>query len=259
MYLMFGDEADHSQPSKKKFFVYGAVFVPINSVKALHTEVELARRQAGLANTDSLKSASSTKPEGMSAKEHRDLKNAVMTKAREVGNVKFCAQVVLHDLASNQSHNDLVLWGANTILGKFNEFLGENKTFGYAVLDKLPVDDPYSYLKEKFQLGMVFPGKASIRLDRILGFAQAVDGSSHMCSVADVMLGAFRYCVNEPDNEEAGKAMYPTLVNMMWNYERDGVRVLDERGLIFRPQDIKVAKYQAEYVALSDRLLSYIS
>jgi hypothetical protein len=37
------------------------------------------------------------------------------------------------------------------------------------------------------------------------------DGTSHLCSVADILLGAFRYCVNEPDNEEAGKAMFPTL------------------------------------------------
>jgi hypothetical protein len=36
----------------------------------------------------------------------------------------------------------------------------------------------------------------------------------------DVMLGAFRYCVNEPENEEAGKAMFPTLMRMMWKRER---------------------------------------
>jgi hypothetical protein len=259
MYLMFGDEADHAQPSKKKFFVYGAIFVPINSVKALHTEVELARVKAGLAKTDSLKSASSARPKTVSIEAYRDLKNGVMTKARDVGNVKFCAQVVLHDLASNQSHNDLVLWGANTILGKFNQFLWETKTFGYAILDRLPVPDPYSFLREKFQLGMTFPDKSSKRLGHILGFAHAVDGSSHLCSVADVLLGAFRYCVNEPDNEEAAKAIYPTLVSMMWNYERDGKAVFDDRGLVFRPQGIKAPQYQADYDALSARLHGYLS
>jgi hypothetical protein len=259
MYLMFGDEADHQQTRGKKFFVYGAIFVPTNSVKTLHFDIELARVQAGLGRTDSLKAASSTRPKSMSPQEHRDLKNIVTTKAREVGNVKFCAQVVLHDLASNQSHDDLVLRGANTILGKFNEFLRENKTYGYAILDRLPVENPYPYLREKFQVGMTFPDNSSKRLDRILGFAQAVDGSSHMCSVVDVLLGAFRYCVNEPDNEEAGKAMYPTLVSMMWNVERDGKPVFEERGLVFRPREIKAAQYQAEYDALSQRLLSYLS
>jgi hypothetical protein len=36
---------------------------------------------------------------------------------------------------------------------------------------------------------------------RILGLGHGADGRSHLCSVADIMLGAFRYCVNEPDNE----------------------------------------------------------
>jgi len=52
--------------------------------------------------------------------------------------------------------------------------------------------------------------------------------------------------------------MYPILVSMMWKYERDGKPVLDERGLVFRPQEIKVAQYQAEYDALSQRLLTYL-
>jgi hypothetical protein len=65
MYLMFGDEADHQHTAGKKFFVYGAIFVPINSVRALHTEMDLARAQAGLANTDSLKAASNTRPKGI--------------------------------------------------------------------------------------------------------------------------------------------------------------------------------------------------
>jgi hypothetical protein len=36
MYIMFGDEADHGQNKGKKFFMYGAVFVPTNTLAALH-------------------------------------------------------------------------------------------------------------------------------------------------------------------------------------------------------------------------------
>ncbi len=42
MYLMFGDEADHNQTDGKKFFVYGGVFIPTNSLAALHAVVEKA-------------------------------------------------------------------------------------------------------------------------------------------------------------------------------------------------------------------------
>jgi hypothetical protein len=92
MYLMFGDEADKEQTAGKKFFVYGAVFVPTNSMASLHAEIEKARKEAGLVNTDSLKSSSNSRPEGFPPEKHRVLKNTVMKLAREVGNVKFCAQ-----------------------------------------------------------------------------------------------------------------------------------------------------------------------
>jgi hypothetical protein len=224
---------------------------------ALHIQIEKARKAAGLADTDSLKFASSTRPKSMTFVAHRDLKKTVMLLAREVGNVTFCAQVTLHELAQNTGHDDLVLWGANTVLSKFNLFLDEDKSHGYVVLDKIPVEHPYRYLKEKFQIGLTFPPKPSIRLDRVLGFAQAVDGSSHMCSVADVMLGAFRYCVNEPKNEEAGKAMFPTLMSMMWKRERNGKTYVNNCGLVFRPANVKEPKHRAEYDGLVERLQSY--
>jgi len=257
MFLLFGDEADSDRGRGQKFFVYGAVFAPTNSLQALHAEVEKARADTGLKTTDSLKFASRTKPQSMSADAHRGLKKEVMRLAREVGNVKFCAYVMLHELARNQEQNELVQWGANSVLGKFNEFLEESKSHGYALLDRMPVDNPYAYLKEKFQTGNSFKDK-QIRLDRILGFGHVCDGSSHMSSVADVMLGAFRYCVNEPDNVEAGKEMFPVLMSMMWKRERGGKIYVNNCGLLLRPLKIDVAKHQAEYDILLSRLQSYL-
>jgi hypothetical protein len=244
-----------------RFFVYGAIFVPADNMPPLHTQVERARIGAGLANTDSLKFASKTRPNNMTFEQHRDLKKKVMSLSRNVGDVTFCAQVTLHDLARNKNHDDLVLWGANTVLSKFNQFLRERKSFGYALLDKIPVKYPYRYLKEKFQVGLTFPkqSKPPMRLGRILGFGHAVDGSSHMCSVADVMLGAFRYCVNEPENKEAGKAMFPTLMDMMWKQKRNGKTYVNDYGLAFRPAKITIQKHQDEYKALIERLESYLS
>jgi hypothetical protein len=79
-----------------------------------------------------------------------------------------------------------------------------------------------------------------------------------MCSVADVLLGAFRFCVNEPENEEAGKAMFPVLLNMMCKRERDGKSYVNDCGLVCRPTNIKEQKHKAEYDSLIDRLQSYV-
>ena len=105
---------------------------------------------------------------------------------------------------------------------------------------------------------LTFQDNPSIRLDRILGFSQAADGSSHLCSVADILLGAFRYCVNEPDNEDAGKAMFPALMKMMWKPERGGKADVNDCGLVLRPVKIQEPKHQAEYDSLTQRLQEYL-
>jgi hypothetical protein len=258
MFLMFGDEADREQGKGKRFFVYGAIFIDTNRMPALHDEIEKLRSKAGLAATASLKFAGATRPKDMPLEAHRDLKNKLMYAAEEIGGVKFCAQVTLHDLARNQEHDDLDLWGANTVLGRFNRFLTEHNEYGYVLFDRIPVQRPYRYLKEKFQIGMTFRDRPSIRLERVLGVGHAVDGSSHLCSVADVMLGAFRYCVNEPENEEAGKAMFPILMRMMWKRERQGRIYVRECGLVLRPKVINESKHQQEYDALIERLEGYL-
>jgi len=258
MFMMFGDEADSEQGRNQKFFVYGAIIVPTDRVADLHAAIEGVRRAADFAPTDSLKSASRSRPKSMTPATHRNAKKSVMAVARDVGRVRFCAYVILHELARKRSHDELVLWGANTILGKFNEFLGEQNSVGYATLDKIPVEHPERYLREKFQVGLTFPGKSPRRLERVLGFSQAVDGTSHMASVADIMLGAFRYCVNQPENPEAGKAMFPTLMSMMWKRQHRGKFYVGNCGLVLRPVKVDEPRHQAEYDRLIERLESYL-
>src|SRR5262249_1204941 len=135
MFLMYGDEADRDAVEGKKFFVYGAIFVPTNSIPALHAEVERLRVNAGMRSTDSLKSATTRRPQSLTADSHRALKQDVMKAAKELGNVRLCGQVTLDELARKQTHDDRVLWGANTILGKFNTFLDEQRAYGLAILD----------------------------------------------------------------------------------------------------------------------------
>jgi hypothetical protein len=73
--------------------MYGAIFVPTNTLAALHRAIEQARGDEGLATTDSLKSSSRSRPATMSAQQHRDLKQKVTALAREVGNVKSKADI----------------------------------------------------------------------------------------------------------------------------------------------------------------------
>jgi hypothetical protein len=210
MYLLLGDEADHEQRMGARFFVYGGLFIDIARVQALHAAVAGIREEIGFRPTDSLKFATNDRPAHITKDQHTEAKRRVIAAAHE-HDAHFSAQVTLHELARNTNHDELVKRGANTILACFDRFLERAGDYGLALLDRLPVRDQYLYLREKFQVGLSFPNNAVRPLKRILGLASTCDGASHLASVADIVLGSFRYCVNEPERDIAGRAMLPNV------------------------------------------------
>jgi hypothetical protein len=259
MFLMFGDEADAEQGRGQKFFVYGAIFVEVDAAKTLHTAIRDLRDKNGFAATESLKFADSTRPQELTREEFRDVKKEAIRIAK-VHDVKFCAYLTSHALARNRTQDDLVLFGANTLLGKFDEFLGTDRDdCGIALMDRIPVEHPYRYLKEKFQTGLTFPNGDTRRLERVVGLASTTDGASHLASVADVLIGSFRYCVNEEERDIAGRAMFPDLVRLMWKRRLNGRNIVQDYGLVIRPQEVRFEPHKTEYQALIDRLQGYLN
>jgi hypothetical protein len=259
MFLMLGDEADAEQGKGQRFFIYGAVFIQVHNVKALSDAVEAIRKEAGLNPTDSFKFADKTRPEGVTKEAFREAKSKVLDLAAKYG-IVFCSYAILHELAGNQTHEDLVLFGANTLLGKFNEYLGTYKdTYGVVLFDRIPVAHPYRYLKEKFQIGLTFLNGQTRRLERIMGLASTCDGASHLASIADILVGSFRYCVNEPDKDVAAKAMFPKLVKVMWKKYEKHVPYVTDLGFILRPQTVNEQHLRKEYDALVVRLRGYLN
>jgi len=68
------------------------------------------------------------------------------------------------------------------------------------------------------------------------------------------VLGSLRYCVNESDKDEAGKAMFPGLMRLMWN----GTKYVRERGFTLRPEVVLSRRYRQEYNELVERLQGYL-
>jgi hypothetical protein len=259
MYLMFADEADRERDRGQRFFVYGAVFIDAVHALALHADVEAARQRKGFRPTDSLKFADSTRPEALSRDHHREIKAEIMEIAHARG-VKFCAYAMLHEMARDRTHEELVQWGANTLLGKFNEFCSLRPNgHGLAFFDRMPIAHEHRYLREKFTIGLTFPNGAERRLEKVIALASTCDGASHLASVADIVLGSFRYCVNEPDRDIAGRQMYPNIVRLMWKRDVNGRSVLREYGLVLRPQNIAAEQHRQEYAGLLARLEGYLA
>jgi hypothetical protein len=180
MYLMFGDEADADQGRGQKFFVYGAVFVDAENVQPLHDGIQDIRDKFGYGHTDSLKFSGC--PKDITYDEHREVKKQIVKLARK-HDVVFCAYAVLHAIAKGETHDNRVRFGANTLLGKFNQFLEQQHDVGIAVMDRIPVKDQFKYLRNKFQLGVEFQPGGTRRLENIAAYTATCDGASHLASI----------------------------------------------------------------------------
>ena len=115
MYLMFGDEADAEEGR-------GRDFVDQAEVGRCTSASRSSGRTPGSRKAETLKFASKTRPAAVSMDAHRDVKRVMIALAEELG-VTFCAYVILHAIGRAQNVDDLVQYGANTALGKFNECL----------------------------------------------------------------------------------------------------------------------------------------
>ncbi|WP_312136771.1 hypothetical protein [Brevundimonas sp.] len=252
MQLMFADEADVEQGRNQLFYVAGAIFIAADRTRELSDTIFEIREARGFRAGDPLKFAVRNRPDHVSADEHRSAKQDVMAAAAAHG-VTFCAYVMLHELALEQGQERLVQYGANTLLGKFNEFCGEPGVGpGIAMFDRMPIGNEFAFFREKFSRGLTFPNSDDRRLENVISYASTCDGASNLSSVMDIVLGAFRYCVNEPERDVAGRQLLPQVARLMWR--RAGANPLRERGLVMRPSNVRVPEHRTQYEGLRDRL-----
>lgn len=257
-YLLFTDETNQRPAQDAKFFIYGGVFFPTNQLREVHNLVETARLSNNFRPEDEFKFDTRSCPDHITPDQHKAAKKAVLNGCMNLG-VRFVTCLVLHDIALRRPIKTLLSWGANSVLCAFERFLEEENATGISIVDRLPFDGSFQYLQEKFQVGLTFPWGGNRKLVRIHLFSFSCVGASHACSAIDIILGAFRYCVNKRDRIQAARNMLPRIVSMMW-HKRENNRVkIKEYGLLFRPKDIKVEEYKREYDELTQHMVNILS
>ena len=246
MHFLFTDETNLPSDPTAKFFAYGGLIVPPGKLTPLHAGIVEIREAAGYRPTDELKFQTSARPGHVSVEQCTTAKNRVVELCTNL-ECRFIAYVVLHAIAKNRPISEVVTWGASHVIGKFNFFLSTVTGDGVVVVDRLPGASEYSLLADRFTKGLTFPDGSQVQLDRIKLFASSCSNASHASSAMDIVLGTFRYCINQPKNVPAARAMMTNISKLIW-CERDGENLYPfERGLIFRPKDIKSGAYKKEY------------
>jgi hypothetical protein len=252
MYLLLTDETNLPTDPGARFFAYGGLFFDVDKLPRLDELIAEARTANGYRPRDELKFETNAKPRQVTVQQARQTKEAVLQACLEVEAV-FVVQVVLNALARRQSQETLITYGGNEVLAAFNAWLQRQQSHGIVAVDRFSSAAEYRYLIDKFCSGLQLPGGQTLPLDRIKLFTSTCCNASHASSAMDIVLGAFRYCINQPRNLEAARVMMAQVVRLLWHTGHGNRLVV--HGLMRRPREVRVAAYQAEY----DWLLEWIN
>ena len=160
----------------------------------------------------------------------------------------FIAYCVHHNVAKGVSLGERNEYALNTVLWGFHRFLDFQDDHGLVVLDQLTRRERYVLSRLNAE-GLLIEGRV-VPMPRIVGVAEAHVEWSHCLSACDVLLGAFRYCVNKPETK-ASEDMFPPVVERLW-YREDasGRRYIREWGFFLRPKQVKSGRIRARYAEL---------
>ena len=256
-YVLLTDETNQQPSEQARFFIYGGVFLPCSALPDLHELVRAARADAGYQRSDDLKFDTRSRPAHVTRAQHTAAKRRILEGCAQL-DIKFVAYVVLHEIARERSLEQLVRWGVNTVLSTFQRFLEREDEWGMCIVDRLPFAHGHRSLEETFQLGLQMPNNRRRVLSRVLMLAETTQRESFISSAVDVILGSFRYCVNERERHRATAAMLPHIVEMMWSRREGDTVYVREYGLLFRPIEVRSQRYRREYDRLADHFVALL-
>ncbi len=254
MYLLLTDETNRQPSTNTRFFIYGGLFFDLVQLPKLDQKIAQIRRRAGYVPTDPFKFNTKSRPKQVATEAHTAAKRELLLACQEL-DCRFIVNLTHHEIAKNQNQKIQVMWAANRMIGRFNHFLsryvGDD---GICVVDNLPKDTQWNYLREKHTRGLVLPDRET-PLDRIRLFAASTINASHVMSAVDVVLGAFRYCVNNPQNVDAARLMMRDVVRLIWHQKVGDTYHLIGRGWIQSPKNLdEYPTFKPEYDKLAQHI-----
>jgi hypothetical protein len=252
MYLLVADETNRSASASAKFLIYGGLIVPMAALPDLSVAIEGIRSRYGYRPQDEFKFDTRSRPDSVSPTAAKDAKKDVVAVCGQM-NCRFVAQVSLHALIMHRTPEEQLEFAINTILLAFNQFLIREEAHGLCLIDNFPSKRQWAFLANKFSTGLTFGAGKSRRLDRIHAYGATCAGAGHVNSVMDIVLGSFRYCVNESANDDAARDMLRAVMPLMLSAQGQDGRITGY-GLLLRPKSINAPAHKREYDSLVKRL-----
>jgi hypothetical protein len=250
MYLCYTDETNVD--AKSDFFIYGGIIIAPESAASLSADIDAIRKARSFKPEDDLKFTGANRPEHISPDDHKEAKAEVLRAAASRG-VKLLA-VLSHQKIVAKDFDRARTYGINIVCANFDRYLDDVGSVGIVLVDRFDDALLAEHLREKFSVGLTFSGTTTTRkLDRVLAFHQAFIGTSHFASVIDIVLGAFRFAVNNR-NDPTKAMVVKELLTLVGPLFLNPVAI-PARSLYFTPERVMIRPYFDECLALRQFLV----
>ncbi len=216
MYLVFTDETNKDDESTT-FFLVGGVAIPADVAHEIHAQIEAIRTKYGYRPGDSLKYSRASKPPHVSNEAFNSAKSEVLDLCAKYS-IKIFLYACHHLIAETRTPEVKFQWGCNGILLKVNQFLKGVNDHCLVLQDRHPVEGEFQYYRRRFMESQPSDTACKFKLDRVLGFGSTCDGASHLASIADIALGSYRFCINNPEKDIVNGVLMPRLLASTWGY-----------------------------------------
>lgn len=259
MHWLVTDETNKTA-AEGDFFIYGGLVLTDAQVKVMHQELSEIRLRYGYLSADDFKIQARSRPPHVSPENALGARVAALAAANEAC-VRMIVYVIHHGIASGGGPERTIRFAINSVVSSFHRLLEAGDAMGLVLVDRMDEKYAYPHLKQLFQHGHLLNTGTTISLgDRIVQYGMSSNNASHISSLVDIALGAFRYCANTAcgkGDDNAAQKMFPTLAQLMWGREVNGEKRVGGLGYIARPKGISAPLYQSEYSLLASRLSAF--
>lgn len=242
LHVLFCDETEVDRPSGYKFSITAGIVLKEDQIRSLCTLLTQEREQLGLQPTEPLKFSSKEKPERLTDEEWLNAKRAVLEGMASQG-VALLAHIVLNNIAAKEGPE----WAIDALVGAFDRLLECDGGCGIVIADH------WKYKRE--DMADVATGKVGIygsSAPYVMGVATAHVEAMMPLQLADLAVGALRFCLGRPDFD-VSKTLFGYMRQMIW----PGFGTADPPdawfwggGLELRPSEVMVTTYANEYKSL---------
>ena len=238
MKLIVSDETNR-EAADGRFFLMGALVFDADRLGEIHHDVMAIRQRYGFRPDDSFKYALANKPAHVTKAGFDKAKGDALDLLAERGVLGF-VYLCHRQICDPRGEQEKFQWGADGILWPIQRYLQGQSDYAISLQDRHPVEGEFDYYKRRFAHAAA--GKGTHQLSNIVCFGSTCDNASTFSSLADIFVGSFRFCVNNPDKDRVCSLLLPKLLGIC-----HGSPNWLANGIVFRPNEVRRPDLALEY------------